>query len=156
MGERARSFDRKAVSLIKWNKNLKPDWDTNLNYPSAGLGGQIVILDWFSPQWNEKSNFGSQNPDLDWSKGTQPVYVCPGLVTANTIWEFTILWTETSFSETCTFFFFIISEKISTNVKQIPTIVMPMPTVPTPRDPSPARVIVDLKAMELHVTVNLR
>ena len=42
-------FRSKAVSLIKWNKNLKPDWDTNLNDPSAGLGGQIVILDWFSP-----------------------------------------------------------------------------------------------------------
>ena len=42
------------------------------------------------------------------------------------------------------------------NVKQIPTIVTPMPNVPTPRDPSPARAIVDLKAMELHVTVNLR
>ena len=42
------------------------------------------------------------------------------------------------------------------NVKQIPTIVTPMPTVPTPMDPSPARAIVDLKATESHVTVNLR
>ena len=33
---------------------------------------QIAILDWFSPSWNKKSNFGLQNVDLDWSKGTQP------------------------------------------------------------------------------------
>ena len=29
------TFFRSKSSFVKWNKNLKPDWDTNLNNPSA-------------------------------------------------------------------------------------------------------------------------
>ena len=51
--------------------------ETRLRYQSERSkceGGivQITILDWFSPQGRkEKSNFTSQNPELDWSKATK-------------------------------------------------------------------------------------
>ena len=46
-------------------------WDTNLNYPSAEVGRSDCNLRLVWSLVNEKSNFGSQNPDLNWSKGTQ-------------------------------------------------------------------------------------
>ena len=48
------------------DKHLKPDRDTNLNDPRSE-----AILDCFGLQWNKKSNFWTQNLDLDWLKGTQ-------------------------------------------------------------------------------------
>ena len=66
IAERARSCDRKAVSL-NGEKKLKPDCDTNMNDPSGEVDRS---------ECNLKSNFRSQNPpDLDWSKGTQPYRV---------------------------------------------------------------------------------
>ena len=46
-------------------------WDTNLNYPSAEVDRSDCNLRLVWSLVNEKSNFGSQNPDLGWSKGTQ-------------------------------------------------------------------------------------
>ena len=46
-------------------------WDTNLNYPSAEVDRSDCNLRLVWSLVNEKSSFGSQNPDLDWSKGTQ-------------------------------------------------------------------------------------
>ena len=52
------------------NKNLKPDWDTNQN--DLG-GGSFTLQSLIGLVLNgtKKSNFRSQNPDLDWSKGMQ-------------------------------------------------------------------------------------
>ena len=46
-------------------------WDTNLNYPSAEVDRSDCNLRLVWSLVKEKSSFGSQNPDLDWSKGTQ-------------------------------------------------------------------------------------
>ena len=46
-------------------------WDTNLNYPSAEVDRSDCNLRFVWSLVDEKSNFESQNPDLDWSKGTQ-------------------------------------------------------------------------------------
>ena len=46
-------------------------WDTNLNYPSAEVDRSDCNLRLVWSLVNENSNFGSQNPDLDWSKRTQ-------------------------------------------------------------------------------------
>ena len=50
MIERARFCDRKAVSYNKWNKDLKPDRDTNLNDPSAKGGRSDCNLRLFLAQ----------------------------------------------------------------------------------------------------------
>ena len=41
-------------------------WDTNLNYPSAEVDRSDCNLRLVWSLVNEKSNFGSQNPGLDW------------------------------------------------------------------------------------------
>ena len=45
-------------------------WDTNLNYPSVEVDRSDCNLRLVWSLVNEKSNFGSQNPGLDWWKGT--------------------------------------------------------------------------------------
>ena len=66
---RSKSGFVKSLNGTKiWNQIEIPIWTIQVRRWIV----QIAILDWFSPWCNEKSKFGSQNPDVDWSKGTEP------------------------------------------------------------------------------------